>query len=57
MWSPSHSEENRSYIPCLMGQQKTFERRMPLAKCLNGLDYVQVVSTVTCECDLLDFEW
>ncbi|XP_050504158.1 sortilin-related receptor-like isoform X12 [Diabrotica virgifera virgifera] len=56
MWSPSHSEDIRNYIPCEMGLQVAYQRRMPLAKCLNGLDYIQLKSTVVCECDLLDFE-
>lgn len=56
MWSPSQSEENRSYIPCIMGEQTTYQRRTRHAKCLNGLDYVRVVSTKPCDCDVLDFE-
>ncbi|XP_057669254.1 sortilin-related receptor-like [Diorhabda carinulata] len=56
MWYPSYSEQNRNYIPCILGQQVTYQRRIPLVNCLNGLDYVQETSIVNCECDLLDFE-
>uniref|UniRef100_V5I861 Sortilin-related receptor n=1 Tax=Anoplophora glabripennis TaxID=217634 RepID=V5I861_ANOGL len=56
MWSPSRTEENRSYIPCVLGQQTTYQRRMPHSLCLNGLDYVRLVSKETCDCDVLDFE-
>ncbi|CAH1280545.1 unnamed protein product [Diabrotica balteata] len=58
MWSPSpsHSEGIRNYIPCEMGLQVVYQRRMPLANCLNGLDYIQPKSTVVCECDWLDFD-
>lgn len=57
MWSPSQSTENRNYIPCMQGVQTTYQRRMRHAKCLNGLDYVHVVSKQICECDVLDFDW
>lgn len=57
MWSPSQSEENRSYVPCVLGQQTTYQRRMPHALCLNGLDYVRLVSKENCDCDVLDYEW
>ncbi|CAG9863395.1 unnamed protein product [Phyllotreta striolata] len=56
MWTPSYSKENRNYIPCPMGKQTTYQRRMPLANCLIGLDYVREISSVNCECDLNDFE-
>ncbi|KAJ8922708.1 hypothetical protein NQ315_007743 [Exocentrus adspersus] len=56
MWSPSRSEENRSYIPCVLGQQTTYERRMPLALCLNGLEYERTVSKQPCDCDVHDYE-
>ncbi|KAJ8982348.1 hypothetical protein NQ317_013098, partial [Molorchus minor] len=56
MWSPSQSDENRSYIPCVLGEQTTYQRRMSHANCLNGLDYVRVVSKQSCDCDVLDFE-
>lgn len=57
MWSPSQSTENRNYIPCILGEQVTYQRRMPHAQCLNGLDYVRLVSKKQCDCDYLDFEW
>ncbi|XP_050308262.1 sortilin-related receptor-like [Anthonomus grandis grandis] len=56
MWSPSQTEENRSYIPCILGEQTVYQRRMPKAKCLNGLDYVRLVSKKPCDCDAMDFE-
>ncbi|XP_023026610.2 sortilin-related receptor [Leptinotarsa decemlineata] len=56
MWSPSQNTESRSYIPCILGQQVTYERRMSHAYCLNGLDYVRVVSKQSCDCDVLDYE-
>lgn len=57
MWSPSQNDDNRSYIPCVMGVQTTYQRRMPKAQCLNGLDFVRLVSKQYCDCDLLDYEW
>lgn len=57
MWSPSQSVENRNYIPCILGVQTTYQRRMRYAKCLNGLDYVYLMSKQLCDCDVLDFEW
>ncbi|ERL95566.1 sortilin-related receptor [Dendroctonus ponderosae] len=56
MWTPSKSDDKRSYIPCVMGQQVTYERRMRHANCLNGLDYVRVLSKKPCSCDVFDFE-
>nr|CAI5865438.1 unnamed protein product [Callosobruchus analis] len=56
MWSPSQSNEFRNYIPCVLGEQTTYEKRMPNALCLNGLDYVRVVSKQKCGCDYNDFE-
>ncbi|XP_060532386.1 sortilin-related receptor-like isoform X2 [Cylas formicarius] len=56
MWSPSQTEENRSYIPCILGEQTTYQRRTPKAYCLNGLDFVRLISKQPCDCDILDFE-
>ncbi|KAL1509813.1 hypothetical protein ABEB36_004494 [Hypothenemus hampei] len=56
MWSPSFADENRSYIPCLMGEQITYQRRLRHSRCLNGLDYVRVISKTQCDCDANDFE-
>ncbi|CAG9822420.1 unnamed protein product [Phaedon cochleariae] len=56
MWSPGQSSDTRSYIPCLLGQQTTYQRRIPHARCLNGLDYVRVVAKQPCNCDIWDFE-
>ncbi|XP_076274083.1 sortilin-related receptor-like [Rhynchophorus ferrugineus] len=55
-WSPSQSEENRSYIPCILGEQTVYQKRLRHANCLNGLDFVRVVSKKPCDCDVLDFE-
>lgn len=57
LWSPSQSGDKRSYIPCILGEQTTYERRMPHSDCLNGLDYKPFVSKEACDCDYLDFEW
>ncbi|XP_066145381.1 sortilin-related receptor-like [Euwallacea fornicatus] len=56
MWSPSQSDDTRSYIPCVMGEQTTYQRRLRYARCLNGQDYTRVVSKKPCDCDVLDFE-
>ncbi|RZC34546.1 sortilin-related receptor-like [Asbolus verrucosus] len=56
MWSPSQNDENRSYIPCVLGQQLTYQRRMPHANCYNGLDFDAPISMTPCECDVYDYE-
>lgn len=56
MWSPSKSDVKRSHIPCVMGQQVTYQRRMKRANCLNGLDFVRVLAKKSCSCDVFDFE-
>ncbi|CAG9765567.1 unnamed protein product [Ceutorhynchus assimilis] len=56
MWSPSQTEENRSYIPCILGQQTTYQRRLRNSKCLQGPNFLQLISKKPCECDYMDFE-
>ncbi|KAL3265395.1 hypothetical protein HHI36_009601 [Cryptolaemus montrouzieri] len=55
-WSPSQSERTRSYVPCIMGQQRTYQRRMAHVNCYNGLDYDSPISMEPCDCDILDYE-
>ncbi|XP_045481036.1 sortilin-related receptor-like isoform X2 [Harmonia axyridis] len=55
-WSPSQSESGRNYVPCIMGQQRTYQRRMPHSNCYNGLDYDAPISMEPCNCDILDYE-
>ncbi|XP_044254445.1 sortilin-related receptor-like isoform X1 [Tribolium madens] len=55
-WSPSQSDENRSYIPCVMGQQITYHRRMPHANCYNGENFDVPISMTPCGCDIYDYE-
>lgn len=57
MWSPSQSGDKRSYIPCILGQQTTYQKRLRDAACVNGMEYKQFVSSQPCDCDYLDFEW
>lgn len=45
------------YVPCVMGQQLTYKRRIRHANCYNGLDFNLPVSMEPCECDYNDFEW
>lgn len=56
MWSPSQTEENRSYIPCILGEQTVYQRKVRHTNCLNGKDFVRMVSKKPCDCDVLDFE-
>nr|XP_023026700.1 sortilin-related receptor-like [Leptinotarsa decemlineata] len=57
VWFPRQRTESSSYyIPCVLGQQTTYERKIPLANCLHGLSYVRNISKQTCNCDIDDFE-
>ncbi|XP_025834721.1 sortilin-related receptor-like isoform X2 [Agrilus planipennis] len=56
LWSPSQTEESRRYVPCIMGKQITYRRRISHANCYNGLDLDLPVSWEPCDCDALDFE-
>ncbi|KAK9872160.1 hypothetical protein WA026_016214 [Henosepilachna vigintioctopunctata] len=56
IWSPSQSESTRSYVPCIMGQQRTYQRKMAHVNCYNGLDYDAPISMKPCNCDILDYE-
>lgn len=55
-WYPGQ-DENQNYIPCVMGQKLTYERRMPHSNCYNGEDYDTPVAMRPCNCDAIDFEW
>lgn len=55
-WTPNQSDEQRSYIPCVLGQQTTYKRRIPHANCYIGPVNSEPVSTAPCPCDQLDFE-
>ncbi|KAJ3658176.1 hypothetical protein Zmor_009933 [Zophobas morio] len=55
-WSPSQISGNRSYIPCVLGQQLTYQRRMPHANCYNGEDFDAPISMMPCGCDFYDYE-
>ncbi|CAH0560374.1 unnamed protein product [Brassicogethes aeneus] len=55
-WTPSQTEMGRSYMPCVMGQQMTYKRRIPHANCYNGQNAVGPLKVQPCDCDYLDFE-
>uniref|UniRef100_A0A1Y1LMI9 Sortilin-related receptor n=1 Tax=Photinus pyralis TaxID=7054 RepID=A0A1Y1LMI9_PHOPY len=55
-WSPSQNDGSRNYVPCVLGKQVTYERRIPHANCYVGLNYVRQISYQPCDCDALDFE-
>lgn len=55
-WSPSQDDDKRQYVPCMMGQQLTYQRRIPHANCYIGQNYDLPVSMQPCECDALDYE-
>lgn len=55
-WTPNQSDDQRSYIPCVLGQQTTYKRRIPHANCHIGPVNSDPVSTAPCPCDQLDFE-
>lgn len=54
-WAPG-SQTGDSLMPCLMGEQTTYHRRIPHSNCYNGMDYARPVRTEKCLCNLWDFE-
>jgi hypothetical protein len=56
-WSPSQNDDSRNYIPCVLGQQVTYQRRMPHANCYNGENFDSPISMMPCGCDIYDYEW
>lgn len=55
LWSPSQSEDHR-LVPCVLGKQETYQRRIPHTNCYNGLNYDAPVKLEPCICDSEDFE-
>ncbi|KAK4886327.1 hypothetical protein RN001_002598 [Aquatica leii] len=55
-WSPSQNGEKRSYVPCVLGKQVTYQRRIPHANCYVGVNFDRPISFQSCDCDALDFE-
>jgi hypothetical protein len=55
-WSPSQNDDSRNYIPCVLGQQVTYQRRMPHANCYNGENFDSPISMMPCGCDIYDYE-
>lgn len=54
-WSPS-SQSGTSIMPCILGLQESYKRRLPAANCYNGVDFSRPKSTQVCECNVWDFE-
>lgn len=52
-WSPKDDE---SPLGCLLGRKLLYERRAPLARCVNGIDYDRPIAAAPCECLTDDFE-
>jgi hypothetical protein len=52
-WNP-HDDE--SPLGCLLGRKLLYERRAPLARCVNGIDYDRPIAQEPCECFTDDFE-
>nr|XP_023026797.1 sortilin-related receptor-like [Leptinotarsa decemlineata] len=55
VWFPRQNTDNKYYIPCILGQQITYERKIPHANCRHGLTYVRNISKQSCNCDADDF--
>ncbi|KAF2902543.1 hypothetical protein ILUMI_03643 [Ignelater luminosus] len=55
-WSPSQNDENRSYVPCVLGKQATYTRRVPHSNCYTGLNFDRPQSLEPRDCDALDYE-
>lgn len=55
-WSPSSDGGEGSVMPCVLGREETYQRRIPHARCYNGRDYDQPVKIEICDCDVEDFE-
>uniref|UniRef100_A0A6B2EKV3 Sortilin-related receptor n=1 Tax=Phlebotomus kandelakii TaxID=1109342 RepID=A0A6B2EKV3_9DIPT len=54
-WAPG-SLTGDTLMPCILGLQETYQRRIPHANCHNGLDYQRPTRTVVCPCNGWDFE-
>ncbi|KAF5282013.1 hypothetical protein FQA39_LY00537 [Lamprigera yunnana] len=55
-WSPSGNDENHSYIPCVLGKQAIYQRRIRHTNCYVGVNFERPVSLQPCDCDVVDFE-
>uniref|UniRef100_A0A1B0DIT9 Sortilin n=2 Tax=Phlebotomus papatasi TaxID=29031 RepID=A0A1B0DIT9_PHLPP len=54
-WAPG-SLTGDTLMPCILGLQETYQRRIPHANCHNGIDYQRPTRTVVCPCNGWDFE-
>lgn len=54
-WAPG-SQTGDSLMRCLMGEQVTYQRRIPHSNCYNGQDYVRPMKAEKCLCNMWDFE-
>ncbi|XP_038113433.1 sortilin-related receptor [Culex quinquefasciatus] len=54
-WAPG-ANLGDSFMPCILGQQDTYQRRKPLANCYNGIDYDRPIRQQVCMCNSYDFE-
>ncbi|XP_022913328.2 sortilin-related receptor-like isoform X1 [Onthophagus taurus] len=55
-WSPSVSVDGRRLIPCPLGKQQTYKRRIPHAECYIGTNYDMPISEEPCACTATDYE-
>ncbi|KAK9723301.1 Sortilin, neurotensin receptor 3 [Popillia japonica] len=56
-WTPSTIVNGESTIPCNMGQQSVYKRRLGNVSCYNGENNDFPISVQPCECTAVDYEW